>query len=101
MIFLLCRENPRKPQVCTLKRYGLSIKKFEVVYNLLDVQRTVKKAAPVLKQKMLEKLPNIKFPFSVGNTQIKYKMALAFHCIKFPTLPSADFTLSFELGYSF
>jgi len=72
---------------------------FEVVYNLLDVERTVKGATLVLKQKMLEKLPNIKFPFQVGDTQIKYKMALAFHCIKIPTLPSADFTWSFELGY--
>jgi len=52
---------------------------FEVVYNPLNVERIVKEAALVLKQKMLEKLPNIKFPFRVGDIQIKYKIAITFH----------------------
>jgi len=39
---------------------------FEVVYNPLNVERTVKEVALVLKHKMLERLPNIKFPFRVG-----------------------------------
>ena len=36
---------------------------FEVVYNPLNVERTVKEAALVLRQKMLEKLPNFTIRF--------------------------------------
>lgn len=35
----------------------------------------------------------------MGDIQINYKRALAFHCIKLPTLLSADFTLSIEPGW--
>lgn len=69
---------------------------FEVVHNPLNVEKIVKEAALVLKQKVLEKVSKIKFSLYINNAQDKYKMALAFHCIKFPPLPSAYFTLSFE-----
>jgi len=72
---------------------------FEIVYNLLNVEKNVKEVALVLKQKILDKIPQINFPFYVNNALAKYKMALAFHCIKFPTLPNVDFTLSFEPNY--
>jgi len=72
---------------------------FEVLYNQLNIEKTVKEAALVLKQKMLDKHPQIKFSFSMNNTLARYKMALAFYYVRFPTLPSADFTLSFEPNY--
>jgi len=68
---------------------------FKVVYNPLNVKKTVKEAALVLKQKVLDKVPKLKFPSYISNAQIKYKISLAFPCIKFPALPSAYFTLSF------
>jgi len=98
-VFPYLKSKSKKTKGMHIKEIHAFHKFFEVVYNPLNVERTVKEVALVLKQTMLEKLPNIKFFFRVGDIQIKYKMALAFHCIKFPTLPSADFTLSFEPGY--
>jgi len=59
----------------------------------------MKEATLVLKQKIHNKVPQINFPFYVNNALARYKMALAFYCVRFPALPSADFTLYFEPNY--
>jgi len=71
---------------------------FQVVYNPLNIEKTVKEVTLVLKQKVLNKVPKLTFPPYLNNDQNKYKIALEFHCIKFPVLPNADFILSFEPG---
>jgi len=62
----------------------------------VDPSLSVTETAQVLKQKMIEKVQKLRLPF---HTKDKYKLALEFHCIKFPPLPSAELALAFVPSY--
>ena len=65
-VFPSLQSQSKKTKVMHIKEIHAFHKFFEDLYNPLNVERTVKEVALVLKHKMLEKLPNIKFPFRVG-----------------------------------
>lgn len=65
---------------------------FEAVYNPSDHSRTISKAAPTLKEKLIEKITKLKFPSYVKD---KYLSTLFFHKPKFPPFPYCELDLSF------
>ena len=57
------QSKSKKTKGIHIKEIHAFHKFFEIVYNPLNVERTVKEAALVLRQKMLEKLPNFTIRF--------------------------------------
>jgi len=70
-------------------------KNFQTVYDPLHPKRTVYYVARTLKDKILEKIPTMKFP---PFTPSKYLFALHFK-IKFPSLPTSEMALAFRPPY--
>jgi len=70
-------------------------KDFQTVYDSLHLKRTVNYAAKTLRNKVLDKIPIMKFPPFTPN---KYLFALHFK-MKFPPLPTSELSLAFRPPY--
>lgn len=69
-------------------------KYFEASYRPDDLSRTICEATFILKDKFLEKLPDLKIPSCV-KPENKFQLAFRLQPPKFPRLPSADLGLTF------
>lgn len=65
------------------------------MYNLCQLSRTTYDVASTLKQKIIEKIPNLHFPRYIKNI---YDFDLEFHLPEFPPLPTCEFGLAFQLS---
>ena len=69
---------------------------FKVVYLPNDLRRTISDAARELKEKIIEKIPQLKIP---SYAKDKYFYALYFGKIKFPPLPTSPLALAFRPSF--
>lgn len=96
MLFHLCRLNSRKVEVHTSRKFKLSKKYFETVYNSCELHRTIYDATLTLKHKGTKKLSHFKI---LPYLKDRYAFALKFYFSKLPPLSTCEFGLTFRLPF--
>jgi len=93
--FDIVQNKVKKTKGTHIREIQAFQKFFQTVYDLLYPKRTVYYAARILKDKILEKIPTMKFPPFIPS---KYLFSLHFK-IKFASLPTSELALAFRPPY--
>ena len=92
------QEHVKKGRFTHVKEIRAFQKYFEIVYNPMDIHRTVCEAARTLKEKFEKQLSKIRFPPYV-KPEDRYWWDFKHQPPKFPNLPTSELALAFFPPY--
>ena len=96
--FSFVQEHVKKGRFTHVKEIRAFQKYFEIVYNPMEIHRTVCEAARTLKEKFEKQLSKIRFPPYV-KPEDRYWWAFKHQTPKFPNLPTSELALAFFPPY--